>query len=93
MLIATLLQLQLGTGAVTDPILINLTNSPIFLGFFKILFIIGAVLYVIFSFVVIRQIAIMRQTVMTAFSQVIQLIGYIHFIIAIAVLLLFIIML
>lgn len=93
MFLATLLQLQLGAGQVNDPLLINLTSSPIFLGFFKILFIIGAVLYVIFSFVVVRQITIMRQTVMTGFSPVVQLAGYLHMLLAVVALLLFIILL
>lgn len=43
----------------------------------------GAFLYVIFAILVIRQIAVMKRTLITPFSPVIKIVGYIHFIIAI----------
>lgn len=85
-----LLQLQLRP---TDDILLNLTMSPIFTGFVKILFIIAALLYVAFSFVVVRQITLMRQTVITSLSPLLQVLGYLHMLFAIGVVLLFFIIL
>jgi hypothetical protein len=58
---------------------------------FKNCFILGAIFYIIFSVVVIRQIAIMKKTVKTSFSPVVQLLGYIHLFLALSVLLLFLV--
>jgi hypothetical protein len=90
MLLATLLQLQLTTG---NDLIFQLTNTAIFTGLVKLLFIIGAILYVIFSFVVVRQITLMRQTVITSLSSVLQLLGYLHFVFAVGVVILFFIIL
>ncbi len=46
----------------------------------------GALLYVIFAILIIRQIAVMKRTLITPFSPVIKIIGYVHFIIAIMLL-------
>lgn len=73
--------------------LIPLDLQLMILLFVKVLFIIGAVLYLVFAFVVVRQIHLMRSTVITPFSNVIQLLGIIHLIFAFAVLFLFIILL
>lgn len=51
-------------------------------GFFKLLFVTLAFLYFIFSFVVTRQIKVMRTTLITPISPVVRLIGYAHFIAA-----------
>jgi len=59
----------------------------------KVLFIIGAFLYLIFSFVVVRQIYLMRSTLVTPFSNVILLLGFVHLIFAFSVLFSFIILL
>jgi hypothetical protein len=48
----------------------------------KILFLIAFGLYVIFAFIAVRQIEIMRKTVITPLSPLIQLIGYAHLIVA-----------
>lgn len=90
MLLTALLQLQLRTG---DDLIFQLTNTALFTGFVKTLFIIGAILYVIFSFVVVRQITLMRQTVLTSLSGTLQLIGYLHMVFAIGVVILFFIIL
>lgn len=58
---------------------------------FRILFIIAAFLYMLFSIVVVRQISIMRSTLITEFSPLLQLIGLVHLLLSIAVLLFFII--
>lgn len=85
-----LLQLQIRP---TDDLLLNLTMSPIFTGFVKILFIVAAVLYVAFSFVVVRQITLMRQTVITSLSPLLQVLGYLHMLFAVGVVLLFLLIL
>lgn len=59
----------------------------------KVLFIIGAFLYLIFSFVVVRQIYLMRSTLVTPFSNVIIWLGFGHLILAFSVLFSFIILL
>jgi hypothetical protein len=86
MLLNTLLQLQMRTG---DDLIFQLTNAPLFTGFVKFLFIIGALLYVAFSFVVVRQITLMRQTIITSLSPLLQILGYVHLLFAIGVVLLF----
>lgn len=63
-----------------------LVSSDLVQFLLKVLFVLSGALYVIFSFVVIRQIALMRQTVVTPFSTTIKLVGYAHFLFALAVL-------
>lgn len=88
MVFATALQLA------GDPTPIDtLITSPILLLFFKFFLVALMIIYVIFSIVVIRQIAIMRQTLITTFSPVIRIAGYIHLLFAVLVLLLFIVIL
>jgi len=53
----------------------------------RILFYIGFVFYIVFSFIALRQIEIMRKTVVTPFSGVVLLIGIAHLIVAIGALL------
>ena len=57
---------------------------------FKILFLIAAFLYFLFSIVVIRQIATMRSTLITEFSPILTTVAYIHLAAALAVLFFFI---
>lgn len=80
---------------VTDPGFGTLptdVNNFLFLGV-KGLFVIGALLYLAFAFVVTRQIQVMRSTVITPFSPVMQILGFAHLILAIVVLLIFIVVL
>lgn len=56
----------------------------------KVIFIVAALLYLIFSFVVVRQIHLMRSTVITPLSSFIQIVGYIHLLLSLGVVLLFI---
>lgn len=90
-MLATLLQTpivtQPGFGTVPSDL-----SSFLFLGV-KVLFIIGALLYVAFAFVVTRQIQVMRSTVITPFSPLVQLLGFAHLIVAFLVLLIFIVVL
>jgi membrane-anchored glycerophosphoryl diester phosphodiesterase (GDPDase) len=87
---ATLLQLQLRPE---NDLILDLTNSVLFLGLLKFIFIFAAILYVIFSFVVVRQISLMRQTVVTSLSPFLRLIGYLHLLLSIAVVAIFFIIL
>ena len=89
MTLLSLLQIGIAPGP-TNPLLFpsDITTAAIL--FTKILFIIGALLYVVFAVLVTRQIHIMRNTVMTGFSPVVQALGYLHLALAIMVLLLFI---
>ena len=57
---------------------------------FKDFFILGAIIYIVFAVVIVRQIAVMKKTISTSFSPVIQTLGYIHLAAAIGVLLFFI---
>lgn len=60
---------------------------------FKVMFILAAFLYVLFSIVVVRQISIMRSTLITHVSSILTLLGYVHLLMSIIVLFLFIIIL
>lgn len=88
MLLATAFQLS-SEGAPIDMIV----SSPLLLLLFKFFLISLMVIYVVFSIVVIRQITIMRQTLITTFSPVITIFGYLHLVLALFVLLLFILIL
>lgn len=83
-----MLQLILGTAA-TDPAFGVVALEWVF----KILFIVAAALYVLFAFVVTRQIHVMKNTLITTFSSMIQLLGYLHLALAVAVLIFFIMVL
>jgi len=56
----------------------------------KLMLVMGALLYLVFAFVVTRQITVMRSTVITPFSGMVGLLGFIHLLSALAVLVLFI---
>lgn len=85
-----LLQLTISLGG---PILSPESGESLLLVLFKILFVLAAFLYVLFSFVVIRQISLMRKTLITPFSPILSILGWLHSLIAIIVLLIFIIIL
>ena len=62
------------------------TTSPeVFSGFLlmgvKGMFLFGVLLYFIFSIVVLRQIYVMKNTLITPFSPVIQMIGWAHLVV------------
>lgn len=75
--------------SVTGPNSVAFTDGA-FVGFFKLLFVLLAFLYFLFSFVVTRQIKVMRSTLITSFSPIITTIGYIHFGLAFLVFLAFV---
>lgn len=56
---------------------------------FKYLLIIASFFYLIFSFVVVRQISIMKKTLLTPMSGKVTLLGLVHFGFALAVMLSF----
>jgi len=58
-------------------------NMAVF-GAIKLFFLIGFFLYILFAFLAVRQIEEMRRTVITPLSPIIQIVGYIHLLLAIA---------
>lgn len=68
-------------------------DGSLLLSLFQFLFIIVAILYIAFAFVVTRQIKIMRTTLITSFSPLVRVIGYAHLLIAVGVLVLFLLIL
>lgn len=66
------------------------TANNVALGVIKIMFVITGILYVLFAGLVVRQVSIMKKTLITPFSSVIEMVGYLHLFIAILVLLFFI---
>jgi ABC-type multidrug transport system permease subunit len=70
--------------SINNPGMFELGDDAV-VGFFKLLFVILGFLYVIFAFVVTRQIKVMRTTLITPVSPVVRLIGYLHFFVALAV--------
>jgi choline-glycine betaine transporter len=75
--------------AVTDP---NFIQGAL-LFTFKTMFIISIILYLIFAIVIVRQINVMKKTLITPFSPVVKTIGWIHLMITVGVLLLYLIIL
>jgi hypothetical protein len=63
--------------------------SDALLFLFKTLFLIGGGLYVIFAFIVIRQVDIMRKTLITEFSSIFTTLAYLHFGLSLAVIALY----
>lgn len=61
--------------------------------FLKIIFVLGSLFYLFYSFVVVRQIAVMKKTLITGFSDMVTLFGLINLILATVVLLAFILLL
>lgn len=70
----------------TLSILEVLSIDQAFLSMFKIFFIIGGFLYLIFAVVVIRQIAIMKKSLITPLSPFITTLGYVHLLITLGAL-------
>lgn len=79
-MLINLLQLSVQT---TQPSFQLFFGSADFMHIFKWLLVIAFALYVVFAFIVIRQIYIMRKTLITSFSQIFTIIGYVHFAVAI----------
>lgn len=60
---------------------LNLNQEFSFM-FLKIIFVLGSLLYLFYSFVVVRQISVMKKTLITGFSDTITLLGLINLILA-----------
>ncbi len=71
----------------------NFDENALLVGVFKILFIAIALFYVVFAVIVIRQVQIMKNTLITPISPVLLIAGFIHLLLAIGVLLLFFVIL
>lgn len=67
------------------PFLNGILQQPdlLLLGFVKLLFVIGGLLYALFALLVIRQIQLMRTTIHTDYSILLMFIGLGHFILAV----------
>lgn len=76
-------------NSLSDPTMAN----ELLLGVFKFFLVVCGLLYMIFSFVILRQIKIMRGTLITPFSPIIRTLGIIHLILAGGVLVLFVVVL
>jgi hypothetical protein len=82
-----MLQLTLNTNAQL------VFDGDAVVGFFKLLFVVLALLYAVFAFVVTRQIKVMRTTLITSFSPLVKVIGYAHLGVALFVLMAFVLFL
>lgn len=59
------------------------------LGAFKFFLILSALIYMVFAFVILRQVKVMKSTLITPFSPVIRTLGILHLALAGGVLVLF----
>ena len=57
-------------------------DSSLSIAVVKVVFLIISILYLFYTFVVVRQIAVMKKTLITGFSDVISLLGYIMLILS-----------
>jgi len=60
---------------------------------FKTFFVLGAILYFVFAILVMRQIKVMRHTLVTKASPLIKTLGILHFGISLGVLIIFVLFL
>ncbi|MEX0895883.1 MAG: DUF5657 family protein [Patescibacteria group bacterium] len=68
-------------------------QSSILISLFKFLFILTALCYSVFAVIVVRQIQIMKNTLITSFSPIIFFVGFAHLLVALFVLGLFFVLL
>lgn len=68
----------------------TLDLNNLVLGIFHLAFSLASLVYIIFAIVVVRQIAVMKKTLITSFSPIITLLGLVHLAFAIVVALFFI---
>lgn len=62
--------------------MLNIFDSQIIEGILKFLFVTGAFFYLIYTFIVFRQIHIMKKTLITSFSPAVSLLGLINLLFA-----------
>lgn len=65
--------------------MLDIFNLDIVQGLLKLIFVVGALFYLIYSFVVFRQVQVMKKTLITSFSPSINLLGLINLLLAAAV--------
>ena len=65
--------------------MLDIFTIDIVQGILKFIFVIGALFYLIYTFIVFRQIQIMKKTMITSFSSSVNLLGLINLLLAIAV--------
>lgn len=68
-------------------------GGPVLLIVFKLLFLSGIALYIVFAFMVVRQVQLMTQTITIPFDPILRLIAWVHLFLAIGVFLLALIIL
>ena len=71
----------------------NYDENALLIGVFKLLFILVAAFYVLFAVIVVRQVQIMKNTLITPVSPILLVLSILHLLLAIGVLLLFIVIL
>ncbi len=74
-------------------ILNGLTMDRALLLVLKLFYIVGGMLYFVFSLVVVRQIAVMKKTLITPLSPTVTMIGYVHLFATIASIIFFLLIL
>ncbi len=67
---------NIGSG-ITDPSLV-FTTTDLFLLAIKLMLLVGGVIYFIFSVLIVRQVQLMRSTIMTSLSLPLIFIGIVH---------------
>lgn len=71
----TVLQIGMVLGEQIDTTSLSMVVD----GLLKLFFVLAFGLYLGFAFIATRQISIMRKTLVTSFSPILRLLGYIHF--------------
>lgn len=59
----------------------TITMSNLLLSGVKLMFLLGVLIYFIFSIIIVRQINVMKKTLITPFSPVVQTVGFVHLIV------------
>ena len=65
--------LSFGTGSVSPD-----SISALFLTGIKGMFLLGVLIYFLFALIIVRQIHVMKKTLITPFSPIVQTVGYTH---------------
>lgn len=73
--------------------LVNIDQVALLSGVFKVLFLLSVVFYMVFAVIVIRQVQIMKNTLITPVSPLIMLLSIIHLALTVVIFLLFMVML
>jgi len=85
--------LQFGTVFTNFDNVAQIDQAGILTGVFKFFFIVTMLCYVVFTIIVIRQVQVMRNTLITPISPIVLTVAILHLMVALAVLALFFIIL